>query len=340
MSDRNSVNGTINGGLGDALLGRTHADEAAMRAPSLRDAAARGSDEELHRSVHVDSVAVHTGETASHDASHGAGHDYGHVVHSPADSMDLISGSSQSFDSAAGSDGSQVWTPQYTPLESLGADHLGGPQLGSDFSGEHPNGAPPPAVTETGQLWEADAGTTAGNPDGHSDVRLEHDDSDGVASDQIDEHDFTSAGALNSVGLDPAADLWFTVDNNDVLHVGHISTGAEIGTGTTIASTSDQDLVWSMVVDPRHDVIYEELFGGDYTVVDAGQGGRTRGGEIIKITYNSGHGRDHHALQSLDLRQRSQQHPRRFRLVRRQDRAGAQHGAVGRRQHDVFRRGQ
>ncbi len=293
MSDRNSVNGTANGGLGDVLLGTTHVEDAAVRepAPSLHDEAVRngGFDGELHRPAHLGAIASHTNETSVHDTSHNIDHAYGHIVHSSADTMDLITDTAQQgFDSTAATDnsGSQIWTPQYAPLESRGADHLADQQFANELSGAHSNGAPPPAVSETGQLWEADAGTTSGNPDGHSDVRLEHDDSDGQATDQIDEHDFSSAGALNSVGLDTAADLWFTVDNNDVLHVGHISTGAEIGTGTTIGSTSDQDLVWSMVVDPRHDVIYEELFGGDYNVVDAGEGGRQRGGEIIKISYN------------------------------------------------------
>jgi VCBS repeat-containing protein len=292
MSDRNSVNGTANGGLGDVLLGAPHMDDATVRepAPSLHDAAVRNGafEGELLRPAHLGSTTSHTNEVPSHDETHNVSHAYDHTLHSLSDSTDSISDSAlQNFDSSVGTDNSdaQIWTPQYSPLESRGADHLGDQQLGNELSGAHSNGAPPPAVAETGQLWEADLGTTSGNPDGHSDVRLEHDDSDGQAADQIDEHDFSSAGALNSVGLDTAADLWFTVDNNDVLHVGHISTGAEIGTGTTIASTSDDDLVWSMVVDPRHDVIYEQLFGGDYQVTDPGET-HARGGEIIEIAYN------------------------------------------------------
>src|SRR6185312_6793714 len=39
--------------------------------------------------------------------------------------------------------------------------------------------APPPAAPIAGQLWFGAYGTGAGNPDGHSDVRVEHADSDG-----------------------------------------------------------------------------------------------------------------------------------------------------------------
>ncbi|HEY2069728.1 MAG TPA: VCBS domain-containing protein [Rhizomicrobium sp.] len=180
--------------------------------------------------------------------------------------------------------GSETTADVHRTLAGAVGSHIIAPSLHAEAVSHDASTAPD--LDPDGQLWEADAGDTSGNSyDGGSDVRLEHDDSDALSDDSIDEHGFTSAGALNSVGLDQAADLWFTVDNDDVLHVGHISTGLEIGSGTTIASTSDQDLVWSMVVDPRHDVIYEELFGGDYTVTDSGEA-HQRGGEIIKITYN------------------------------------------------------
>ena len=290
----NTANGMIVNPIADALLSRAPENDAALNvaASALGDAAGRAalSEMDTHRSLHVDSAATHPQALADRAIAHNTDD----LLHSSPHSHVAFDGVvvRHAFDSDAtqgdaGDTSAQIWTPQYTALESHGAGQFGDPlSLHDALTGYHSNGAPPPSAVITGQLWEADAGTTSGNPDGHSDVRLEHDDSDDVASDQIDEHDFTSAGALNSVGLDTAADLWFTVDNNDVLHVGHISTGAEIGTGTTIASTSDQDLVWSMIVDPRTDTIYEELFGGDYTQVDAGEGGRQRGGEIIKITYN------------------------------------------------------
>jgi VCBS repeat-containing protein len=149
-----------------------------------------------------------------------------------------------------------------------GADvhHTSQPQGsgGGDPDGQH------------GQLWAADDGDTSGNPDGHSDARIEHMDSDGLASDQVDSYSITSTGAFISVGLDTAANLYFAEDNNDQFYVGHISTGANISE-TTIASTSDEDVTNSFVVDPANTTIYMDLDGGDYTA---------DGGDIIKITYN------------------------------------------------------
>ncbi|HEX3672759.1 MAG TPA: VCBS domain-containing protein [Rhizomicrobium sp.] len=140
-----------------------------------------------------------------------------------------------------------------------------------------PDGSPPSGGDPDGQLWEADAGDGAGNPDGHSDFRVEHDDSDGLSNDQTDEHDISSTtGVVTGIGLDTAANLYFAEDSNDQFYVGNIATGA-ILTTTTIASTSDEDVTNAFVVDPRVDTIYMDLDGGDY---------HADGGDIIKITYN------------------------------------------------------
>ena len=166
--------------------------------------------------------------------------------------------------------------------ENLLGEHLRQGSLGqnSEFneglqtaSGGHAHKGDP-----DGQLWAADDGDTSGNPDGHgSDARLEHMDSDGLANDQVDAYGITSTGAFISVGLDTAAGLYFAEDNNDQFYVGHISTGADI-TQTTIASTSDEDVTNSFVVDPQTQTIFMDLDGGDYT---------TDGGDIIKITYQA-----------------------------------------------------
>jgi VCBS repeat-containing protein len=158
--------------------------------------------------------------------------------------------------------------------------HLAGAQGHSlDTHTSAPAGSPPSGGGDPdGQLWEADAGDGTGNPDGHSDFRVEHDDSDDLSNDQTDEHDIASTtGVVLSVGLDTAANLYFAEDSNDQFYVGNIATGAIIGSPTTIASTSDEDVTNAFVVDPRIDTIYMDLDGGDY---------KTDGGDIIKITYN------------------------------------------------------
>ncbi len=141
-----------------------------------------------------------------------------------------------------------------------------------------------------GQLWVAFGGAGdggGGNPDGFSDFRVEHVDSDGLADTYvIQQHAAHSAGAYFIIGLDTTANLSFTVDGSLNFRVTNLTTGVDLSS-TVIASAADQDLFGTFVVDAKNNVIYADLFGYDYqTANPAPYGGTLHGAGIIKITYN------------------------------------------------------
>jgi hypothetical protein len=145
----------------------------------------------------------------------------------------------------------------------------GGSQTQSSGSGGDP----------TGQLWAGDWGYTHGNPDGNgSDIRVEHMDSDGLASDWVDVFSLPSFGdAFQTVGLDTAANLYFAEDATQTLYVGNISTGANLS-ATTIGNTSFGDSNSTFIVDPANDTIFMSQVGDTAAATSIF--------EIIEVTYN------------------------------------------------------
>ena len=164
------------------------------------------------------------------------------------------------------------------------------PQLGLDIShsrqgdfnfdaASHGGGNPhilPPSAPVAGQLWIGGAGDGLGNPDGHSDFRIEHLDSDGLSDSQIIEQEQAASGINQSVGLDTSAGLFFSLSEDFHLRVSNISTGSVLS-DTVVASTVDQDVMNCFAVNPVTNTIFAGLFGYDYLA---------DGGDIIKITYN------------------------------------------------------
>jgi hypothetical protein len=155
----------------------------------------------------------------------------------------------------------------------LARDHLALPHNGSESpanAGASGGGDP------SGQLWFGGAGDGIGNPDGSSDFRVEHADSDGLTDDQIIQQQQSAGGIYQSIGLDTSAGLSISIDESFVLHITNINTGVDL-TSTVVASKADFDTVNAIAVDAVHNVIYMDLDGYDF-VGD--------GGDIIKITYN------------------------------------------------------
>jgi len=142
--------------------------------------------------------------------------------------------------------------------------------------------APPPVSAVSGQLWAAFGGPGAGggNPDGHSDFRVEHADSDGLSNDDIIQQEGGSGGEYAAIGLDTTANLSITLDGNFHMHVTNLATGVDL-TNTVVASIADADTVNSYAVNAVTNTIFMDLDGYDYT---------THGGDIIKITYNQSTG--------------------------------------------------
>jgi len=134
----------------------------------------------------------------------------------------------------------------------------------------------PPSVPVAGQLWFGGAGDGIGNPDGHSDFRIEHADSDGLSDDQIVAQEQNAGGINQTIALDTSAGLFFSLSEDFHLRVSSISTGAFL-TDTVVASTVDQDVMNCFAVNPVTNTIFAGLFGYDYL---------SDGGDIIKITYN------------------------------------------------------
>ena len=140
--------------------------------------------------------------------------------------------------------------------------------------------APPPVAAVAGQLWAGCAGTGIGNPDGHSDFRIEHLDSDGLANDQLIEQEQFSSGINQTIGLDTSANLFFSMSEDFHLRVSNIATGAVL-TDTVVASSHDVDVMNCFAVNPESNTLFAGLFGYDYL---------THGGDIIKIGYNQSTG--------------------------------------------------
>jgi len=169
-------------------------------------------------------------------------------------------------------------------LVPAGHDGLGGGRQG-DLGFSTVNGgahAPPPVSAVSGQLWAAFGGPGAGggNPDGHSDFRVEHADSDGLSNDDIIQQEGAAGGEYAAIGLDSTANLSITLDGNFHMHVTNLATGVDLS-NTVVASIADFDTVNSYAVNAVTNTIFMDLDGYDYT---------THGGDIIKITYNQSTG--------------------------------------------------
>src|SRR5262249_17921204 len=111
------------------------------------------------------------------------------------------------------------------------------------------NGAPPPSAPVAGQLWAGFAGNGTGNPDGHSDFRVAHLDSDGLADDQIIQEEQNASGIYQTIGLDTSAGLSITVDESWVMRITNLATGIDL-TSTVVASKIDLDTLNAIAVDP------------------------------------------------------------------------------------------
>src|SRR5262249_27092298 len=133
-----------------------------------------------------------------------------------------------------------------------------------------------PSAPVTGQLWVAFGGPGTGNPDGHSDFRIERADSDGLSDDQIIVQEQTPTGLYNAIGLDTSAGIYISLDNTFHLRITNINTGVDLSS-TVVASTADQDQFSAFAVNDDTNTIFGGLFGYDYLA---------DGGDIIKITYN------------------------------------------------------
>src|SRR5262249_52954923 len=123
--------------------------------------------------------------------------------------------------------------------------------------------APPPVAPISGQLWSACVGPGIGNPDGHSDFRVMHLDTDGLADSRIIAQEQVSAGLYQAIGLDTSAGLFFSLDADFHFKVSNINTGANLS-DTVIASTHDLDVINCFSVNPDTNTIFSGLFGYDY----------------------------------------------------------------------------
>src|ERR1043166_4926463 len=184
--------------------------------------------------------------------------------------------------STHGLNGAQtILSSQIAMAGSAGSQHgtgLAGAQgyQGMSSGGHAPGGAPPPTAAVAGQLWAAFGGPGIGNPDGHSDFRVEHADSDGLTNDQIIQQQQSPTGGYVEVGLDTSAGLSITLDGTFHLRVTNLATGVDLS-NTVIASTADFDVVNGFATDAISNTLYVDLFGYDYLA---------DGGDILKITYN------------------------------------------------------
>jgi VCBS repeat-containing protein len=176
--------------------------------------------------------------------------------------------------------------PSFAPLGGHAADgHLFAQGLHAAQTIVGPHTPPPSAVAVSGQLWAAFGGPGIGNPDTHSDFRIEHADSDGLVNDEIIEQQQNTSGGYVAIGLDTSANVSVTLDgsgsvNGYHLHITNLATGVDL-TSTAIASVADNDVVNAFALNAQTNTIYADLDGYDYL---------THGGDIIKITYNQSTG--------------------------------------------------
>ncbi|MBV9993030.1 MAG: VCBS domain-containing protein [Alphaproteobacteria bacterium] len=228
----------------------------------------------VHASVQT-AASAHDGGSIS--AMHGAQNILAVQTHDSFAYTAQDAGDSQSFanlSQAVSSSDAPIHAGQdghSSPLGDLGehvghADHAAAPN------------APPPTVAVAGQLWVAfgGPGNGGGESDGHSDFRIEHADSDGLANDAIISQEQTVGGLYNAIGLDTSAGLFISLDNTFHLRVTNISTGVDLSS-TVVASTADQDQFSAFAVNDDTNTIFGGLFGYDYLA---------DGGDIVKITYN------------------------------------------------------
>ncbi|MEI9887634.1 MAG: Ig-like domain-containing protein [Rhizomicrobium sp.] len=140
----------------------------------------------------------------------------------------------------------------------------------------------------TGQLWVAAGGSGVGNnPDGQSDFRIYRMDTDGLADDRIImKSGGASGGGYQIVGLDTAANLFFAMDTQFHFTANNLTTGAQIGSAITLASTADGDILNQFIVDPKNHVIYAELFAYDYQTANPAPYSGVHGGDLIKFSYD------------------------------------------------------
>jgi len=236
----------------------------------------------LHRTVSYDYTREHTAVSSSAQSDHGSQQAIVDTSNAAivAPSVDAQGAASALFSMS----GPQAFAG------AAGMSVVAAPQLGVDIShsrqgdfhfdtASHGGGNPnffPPSAPVAGQLWIGGAGNGIGNPDGHSDFRVEHLDSDGLADDQIVEQEQNASGINQSVGLDTSAGLFFSLSEDFHLRVSNINTGAFL-TDTVVASTADQDVMNCFAVNTVTNTLFAGLFGYDYLA---------DGGDIIKITYN------------------------------------------------------
>ncbi len=192
-------------------------------------------------------------------------------------------------------DDTGVWTPLVSGSGSIG----GIAPFGYAPFTAHIDASEPAAVPKTqvpadsgtsggdpdGQLWIGAGGDGVGNPDGISDYRIYHADSDGLADDRVVANSSPSLGGYYAIGLDTAAKLYFAVsDSDDTMHVYNMATGAQLSS-KVIVSEADQDLFDGFVINTTTHTIYTSIFGGDWKDANPGSGA-LHGADIIKMAYD------------------------------------------------------
>jgi VCBS repeat-containing protein len=245
------------------------ADATAVQ-PAHRDSVAGHSLSAHAASVHTQSGDVIVRSTNGHFSSD----DDSTATADNSASRDTGNFGANSFETTATYNGIETVSERATG-DAFGITH------GSSF-GLEPNGAPPPVVSVTGQLWFGAQGQTGATSTGYSDDDVGHIDSDAGGRESALINTEGVQQGFQSVGLDTSHELYFALDGDHTLRSGHMSTLNQLGESTQIQETQTQfgtgtsaDEVNSIAVDPVNSIVYVEIFGQtDNTTA------------IVKVVYN------------------------------------------------------
>jgi hypothetical protein len=235
-----------------------HFADATDVQPEHRDAVAGHS-----LSAHAATIATHaqSGDTIVRSANgHFTSDDDTAATADNSASRDIGSFGTNSFETTATYNGIDT-VSERAAGDAFGISH-------DSHFGLEPNGAPPPVVSVTGQLWFGAQGQTGATATGYSDDDVGHIDSDAGGRESALINTEGVQQGFQSVGLDTSHELYFALDGDHTLRSGHMSTLNQLGESTQIQETQTQfgtgtsaDEVNSIAVDPVNSIVYVEIFG-------------------------------------------------------------------------------
>ena len=262
------------------------AQNAAQHAPADQLADATAVQPEHRDAVAGHSLSAHQSSIATHAQSGDTIVRYTNSHLSSDDDTAATADNSADQSRAMGAFGTDtfVTTATYNGIGAVSERATGdafGILHGSSFGAE-PNGAPPPVIAITGQLWFGAQGQTGATSTGYSDDDVGHIDSDAGGRESALINTEGVQQGFQSVGLDTTHQLYFALDGDHTLRSGHMSTLNQLGESTQIQETQTQfgtgttaDEVNAIAVDPVNSIVYVEIFGQtDNTTA------------IVKVVYN------------------------------------------------------